>query len=103
MNRTAGERCIILYSSPNIIKIIKSRITTQMVDVGCIGQRKNTKFCLKNLKGRRDHVDDLGMDSERIFKCFLKLHSLALRFYTLMIVQIVVFCTVTLSGLVDVY
>jgi hypothetical protein len=26
-----------------------------------------------------------------------------LRFYTLMIVQIVVFCTVTLSGLVDVY
>jgi hypothetical protein len=53
-----------MYASPNIIRVIKSRIRWAG-HVACIEIRS------ENLKGR-DHSEDLGVDGRIILQLFLK-------------------------------
>jgi hypothetical protein len=51
-----------LYTSPNIIRMIKSRCIGWAGHIACMGKMKNEYQNLsENLKGR-DHLEDLGVD-----------------------------------------
>jgi hypothetical protein len=51
-----------MYSSLNIIKVIKSRKTRPLRHVAYMGEKKmHTGFWLKKLK-ERDHMEDLGIN-----------------------------------------
>jgi hypothetical protein len=60
-----------LYASPNIIRVIKSRRMRWAVHIAHMERKRNTIFCLKNLKGR-DHSEDLGVDGKMIIECILR-------------------------------
>jgi uncharacterized membrane protein len=57
------------YSSPNFIRMMKSRKTRWAVHVARMGEMRTT-FWLGSLKGRC-HLEDLVADGRIIFKCML--------------------------------
>jgi hypothetical protein len=60
-----------LYSSSNIVSMIKSRKIRLMGYVAYMGRtRKGYKSQIKNPKGR-DHLEDLAVDRRIILKCIL--------------------------------
>jgi hypothetical protein len=62
-----NEKLHNLYTSPNIIRMIKSRIRW-VWHVAWMGEMKNTyKILVGNLKGR-DNSEDLALDEEIIFR-----------------------------------
>jgi hypothetical protein len=54
-----------LYTSPNIVRVIKSRRTGLAGHVECTGETR--KFWLEKLKGR-DHSEDLDIDGKIILE-----------------------------------
>jgi hypothetical protein len=51
-----------LFSSPNIIRVIKSRRMTRMVHIAHVGKIRNAyKILVGKLRGR-DHLEDLSRD-----------------------------------------
>jgi hypothetical protein len=61
-----------LYSSPNIIRVIKSRRVRWVVHAAHMGEIRNAYsiFWLENLKGR-DHSKDLGIYGKIILSWIL--------------------------------
>jgi hypothetical protein len=57
-----------LYSSPNIVQVIKSRRMRWAGHVACIGGGEvHTRFWWGNLR-ERDHLEDPGIDGRTIFR-----------------------------------
>jgi hypothetical protein len=55
-----------LYSTPNVIRMIKSRRMRWVLHTVCMGAMRNVyKILLEILKGR-DHSEDLGIDGRII-------------------------------------
>jgi hypothetical protein len=70
--RMHNEELHNLYTSPNIIKEVKSKKMTGAGHLACMGQmRMHTKFWLEGLKGR-DHSEDLGIDGKIILEWILR-------------------------------
>jgi hypothetical protein len=59
-----------LYTSPNIIRMIKSKMMRWAGHVELMGEM-STKSCLQSLKGR-DHSEDLSVDERIILKWILR-------------------------------
>ena len=57
-----------LYSSPNTIRVIKSRRMRWAKHVACMGENRNSyRICLGSLKNRH-YSEDLGIDVRIILK-----------------------------------
>jgi hypothetical protein len=70
--RLHNEELYALYSSPYVIRVIKSRRMSCAGHVACIGGRRSAHgVSWGNLNGR-SHVEDLGVDGKLILKWFLK-------------------------------
>jgi hypothetical protein len=54
-----------LYTSSDVIRMIKSKKMKWAGYVACMGEMVDTIFYLENLKGR-DHSEDLGVDGRII-------------------------------------
>jgi hypothetical protein len=60
------------YSSPNIIRMFKSRRMKLVEHKAHMGEVRNyTKFLLEHLKGRV-HLEDLGIDGRTLLKWILR-------------------------------
>jgi len=68
--RMHNEKLFNLYTSPNIVRVIRSRMMKWMGHVVCMGGMRNAKFWLVNLD-RRDHVEDLGVDGRVLLEWIL--------------------------------
>jgi uncharacterized protein YjiS (DUF1127 family) len=63
--RLHNEEFYNLYTSPNILRVIKSRRMRYVEQVAHMEQMRHTVFWLGNLKGR-DHLEDIGIDGNII-------------------------------------
>jgi len=61
-----------LYSSPNIIRVMKSRKMRWAGYVACIGDGKGACKILVGRRKRRSHLEDLGEDGRIIVKRIYK-------------------------------
>jgi len=61
-----------LYSSPNIIWLIKSRIMRWAVHVACTGERKVTYKILVGKPEGKSHSEDPGVDGSIILRWILR-------------------------------
>jgi hypothetical protein len=60
-----------LYSSPNILRMIKARKMKLVGHAALMGEMRNEyKICLQSLKGR-DHSEHLDVDGKMILKWIL--------------------------------
>jgi hypothetical protein len=70
--RLHNEELYDLYSTPNIIRVMKSRLMRWADHVARIGDQKvHTGFGLGNLS-ERDHLEDPSIDGRVILKLILK-------------------------------
>jgi hypothetical protein len=58
-----NEELLILYSSPNIVRMIKSKRTRWATNVEQMGGKKNHTFLWENLK-EKNLLEDLGFDGK---------------------------------------
>jgi hypothetical protein len=65
------EELHVLFSSPNIIKVIISRRIRWVGHVACLGEMRNAKFFLQNLKGKY-HFEQLGVDRRIVLEWILE-------------------------------
>jgi hypothetical protein len=72
--RLHNEELYDLYSSPNIIRVIKSRGMRWAGNVACMGRgdRRGAYRVLWGDLRERDYLEDLGLDGRIIFKWILK-------------------------------
>jgi hypothetical protein len=59
-----------IFASANIIRVIKSRRTRWTGHVAGMGEMRNAKFRLENMKGR-DHLEELCADGKIMLKRIL--------------------------------
>jgi hypothetical protein len=69
--RLHNEELNDLYSSPNIIRVIKSRIMRWAGHVACMGERGAYRILVGDLR-EGDHLGDPGVDGRIILKCIFK-------------------------------
>jgi hypothetical protein len=59
-----NEELHILYSSPDIIRQIKSRRMRWIGHVACMGEERKAYWALVECQKERDHVEDQGIDGK---------------------------------------
>jgi hypothetical protein len=70
--RLHNEELHDLYTSPNIIRVIKSKRLKWVGHIACMGEiRMHTKFLSEYLKGR-DHSEYPNVDGKIILECILR-------------------------------
>jgi hypothetical protein len=62
------EELNVLYSSPNIVQVIKSRRNRRVGDVARIGKGRGVYSVLVGKPGKRDHWGDPGVDGRIILR-----------------------------------
>ena len=70
--RLLNEELYNMYSSPNIIRVIKSRRMKWAVRVARTGDRRGACRVLVGRPDRKRHLEDLGVDERIILKWIFK-------------------------------
>jgi hypothetical protein len=70
--RLCNEELNDLYSSPNIIRVIRSRKMVWAGHVACMGEIRGTYRVLARKLRKRDHFEDLGVGGRIILKLIFK-------------------------------
>jgi hypothetical protein len=66
--RLHNKELYALYSSPNIIQVIKSRRLRWAGHVACMGEKRGTYRVLVGKTEGRNHLEDQGIDGRIILK-----------------------------------
>jgi predicted transcriptional regulator of viral defense system len=70
--RLHNEELHDVYCSPNIIRLIKSRIMRWAGDVARMGERRGVYRVLVRKRGERDYLEDPGADGRIILRWILR-------------------------------
>jgi hypothetical protein len=68
VEKTTNEELNVLYSSPNIVRVIKSRRMRWVEHVACMGEKRVVYRMLVGNSKERDHLEDPGVDGRIILR-----------------------------------